>query len=279
MICPTAFICKCTELITVRGRRWRKGKQLLDDSKETRGHWNLKDKTFSGTLWRTPFGRNYRSFLRQITKWIHTFRRTAELFALVPRLNCEDFHRNSSKSSPRASSMETNLYLCLYLYLYYVYIYIYIYVYIYIYFYIYVYIYIYICLYLYLYLCSYLYLYFSRKKRCYFTENLCNSDSSEQRRGGALGGIFVNQCLLTWPLTSGFLLLVNFNLSKATTPWAIQSWPVAGESGWMYKLRPSGGSPEPATIHWELETKLHSYVIYVVQSNLLSLTEQLELII
>lgn len=61
------------------------------------------------------------------------------------------------------------------------------------------------------------------------------------------------EALLTWPLTRGFLLLVSFNLSKAITPWAIHSWPVAGESGWTYKLWGSGGSPEPATIHWELE--------------------------
>ena len=222
MRCPTAFICNCTELITVTGRRWRRSKQLLDDSKERRGHWNLKDKTFNGTLWRTAFGRDYGDLLRHIIKLINSFRRIADLLSLVPRLNCDEFHLHSSKSSLRASSMKTNLR-------------------------------------------------FSRKKRCCSLDNLCNRNSLELGGWGHLEK-FLYQCLLTWPLTRGFLLLVNFSLSKATTPWAIQSWPVAGESGWTYKLWPSGGSPEPATIHWELETELHSYITYVVQTSLLSLT-------
>ena len=109
MRCQTAFMCNCTELITVTGRRWRRSKQLLDDSKETRGHWNLKDKTFNGTLCRTPFGRDYGDLLSHITKWINSFQRTADLSSLGQRLYCEEFHLHSSKSSLRASSMKTNL--------------------------------------------------------------------------------------------------------------------------------------------------------------------------
>jgi len=36
----------------VMGRRGRRRKQLLDDLKETGGHWNLKE---NGTIWRTRF--------------------------------------------------------------------------------------------------------------------------------------------------------------------------------------------------------------------------------
>ena len=69
----------------------------------------LKYSMALGTLWRTAYGRDYGSLLKQITKWINTCHRTADLSSLVPRLNCEEFHLHSSKSSLRASSMKTNL--------------------------------------------------------------------------------------------------------------------------------------------------------------------------
>jgi len=43
--------------IDVTGRRGRRSKQLLDDLKEKRGYWNLKDEAPDRTLWRTRFGR------------------------------------------------------------------------------------------------------------------------------------------------------------------------------------------------------------------------------
>ena len=45
--------------IEVTGRRGRRRKQILDDVKETRGYWELKEETLDHTLWRTGVGRGY----------------------------------------------------------------------------------------------------------------------------------------------------------------------------------------------------------------------------
>jgi hypothetical protein len=45
--------------IEMTGRRGRRRKQLLDDLKETRGYWALKEEALDRTLWRTRFGRHY----------------------------------------------------------------------------------------------------------------------------------------------------------------------------------------------------------------------------
>jgi hypothetical protein len=37
------------------GKRGRRRKQLLDDLKESRGYWKLKDETLDRTVWRTRF--------------------------------------------------------------------------------------------------------------------------------------------------------------------------------------------------------------------------------
>jgi hypothetical protein len=42
--------------IEVTGRRGRRVRQLLDDLKETRGCWKLKEKALGCTVWRTGFG-------------------------------------------------------------------------------------------------------------------------------------------------------------------------------------------------------------------------------
>jgi hypothetical protein len=47
------------------GRRDRKGKQLLDDLKEMRGFWTLKEEALDCILWRTRFGRGYGIVIRQ----------------------------------------------------------------------------------------------------------------------------------------------------------------------------------------------------------------------
>jgi hypothetical protein len=44
---------------TMMGRRGRRRKQLLDELKETRGYWKLKEEALDRTLWRTRFGRRY----------------------------------------------------------------------------------------------------------------------------------------------------------------------------------------------------------------------------
>jgi hypothetical protein len=45
--------------IAMEGRRGRRRKQLLDEFKERRGCWKLKEETLDRTLWRTRFGRGY----------------------------------------------------------------------------------------------------------------------------------------------------------------------------------------------------------------------------
>jgi hypothetical protein len=51
--------------IEVTGRRGRRRKQLLDDFKETRRYWNLKEEALDRTFWRTCFGRGYGPVVRE----------------------------------------------------------------------------------------------------------------------------------------------------------------------------------------------------------------------
>jgi hypothetical protein len=50
---------KIGERLGVRGRRGRRRKELLDDLKEERGYWKLKEEALDRTVWRTCFGRGY----------------------------------------------------------------------------------------------------------------------------------------------------------------------------------------------------------------------------
>jgi hypothetical protein len=54
-----------TEMTERRGRR---RKQLLDDLKEKRRYWKLKDEALDRTMWRTRFGRGYGPVVRQTTE-------------------------------------------------------------------------------------------------------------------------------------------------------------------------------------------------------------------
>jgi hypothetical protein len=54
--------------IEVKGRRRRRGKQLLDDRKETRGYWKLKYEVIDGSLWRTRTGRGCGIVVSQATQ-------------------------------------------------------------------------------------------------------------------------------------------------------------------------------------------------------------------
>jgi hypothetical protein len=56
--------------IEVTGRQGRKCKQLLDDFKEMRRYWKLKEKAPDRTLWRTRFGKGCGPVVRQTTKYI-----------------------------------------------------------------------------------------------------------------------------------------------------------------------------------------------------------------
>jgi hypothetical protein len=59
---------KIEERIEVTGRRGKRCKKLLDDLKETRGYWKLKEEALDRTLWRTRFGRGYGPVVRQATE-------------------------------------------------------------------------------------------------------------------------------------------------------------------------------------------------------------------
>jgi hypothetical protein len=53
--------------IEMTGRRERRRKQLLDDLKEKRKYWKLKE-ALDRTLWRSHFGRGYGPVVRQTTE-------------------------------------------------------------------------------------------------------------------------------------------------------------------------------------------------------------------
>jgi hypothetical protein len=46
------------------GRGGIRGKQLLDDVKEKRGYWKLKEEALDRTMWRTCFGRGCGAVVR-----------------------------------------------------------------------------------------------------------------------------------------------------------------------------------------------------------------------
>jgi hypothetical protein len=50
-------------------RRGRRRKQLLDDLKERRRYWRLKEEALHRTLWRSRFGRGYGPVVRQTAEW------------------------------------------------------------------------------------------------------------------------------------------------------------------------------------------------------------------
>jgi hypothetical protein len=54
--------------IEVTRRRGRRGKQLLDDFKVTTAYCNMREEATYCTPWRTSFGRQYGSVVRQTTE-------------------------------------------------------------------------------------------------------------------------------------------------------------------------------------------------------------------
>jgi hypothetical protein len=58
--------------IEMTGRWRRRRKQLLDDVKEKRRYWKLKEEALDRTMWRTRFGRGYGPVVRQTTEWMNT---------------------------------------------------------------------------------------------------------------------------------------------------------------------------------------------------------------
>jgi hypothetical protein len=54
--------------VEVTGRKGRRRKQLLDDLKETRGYWKLKEETLESSAWRTLIGRGCEPVIRRTTE-------------------------------------------------------------------------------------------------------------------------------------------------------------------------------------------------------------------
>ena len=54
--------------IEVTGRRGRRHRKLLDDLKERRGYFYLKEKALDRAMWTARFGRGFGPVVRQTTK-------------------------------------------------------------------------------------------------------------------------------------------------------------------------------------------------------------------
>ena len=52
----------------MNGRLGRRGEQLLDDLKEKRGYWKMKEEALDRIMWRTGFGRGYGPAVRRTTE-------------------------------------------------------------------------------------------------------------------------------------------------------------------------------------------------------------------
>jgi hypothetical protein len=55
----------------VTERRGRRSKRLLDDLKEKRGYWKLKEGALARSLWMASYGGGYAPTIRQITELIN----------------------------------------------------------------------------------------------------------------------------------------------------------------------------------------------------------------
>jgi len=54
--------------IEVTGRRGRRHRQLLEDLKERRGYFHMKEEALNRTMWRGRFGKGFGLVVRQIAK-------------------------------------------------------------------------------------------------------------------------------------------------------------------------------------------------------------------
>jgi hypothetical protein len=68
--------------IEMTGRRKRRRKQLLDDLKEKRRHWKLKQEALDRTLWRTLFGRGFEPVVKTDYRMNDRFCRSACMYML-----------------------------------------------------------------------------------------------------------------------------------------------------------------------------------------------------
>jgi hypothetical protein len=59
--------------IEVTGRHGRRCRKLLDDLKERRGYFHLKEEALDRTMWRAYFGRGFGPVVRQTTKRMNVY--------------------------------------------------------------------------------------------------------------------------------------------------------------------------------------------------------------
>ena len=55
------------------GRKGRRRRQLLIDSKEKTGNWKLKEEEIDRPVWRTRCGRGYGPVVGQATAWMENY--------------------------------------------------------------------------------------------------------------------------------------------------------------------------------------------------------------
>jgi hypothetical protein len=95
-----------------RNMTWRRGsrsKQLLNNLKETRGYWVLKEEALDRTLWRTCFGSSYGPVTRETTQWNNVIYSVRKKFCCrsCPHVKCESkgvINHGCNCNSPRTIS-------------------------------------------------------------------------------------------------------------------------------------------------------------------------------
>jgi hypothetical protein len=73
----------------------RRCKQLLDDLKEARRYWKLKEEAQDHTLWWTEFRRGYGHVARQTTTWLWIWRQ----YVPLKRWFTEELHGTTSQKT------------------------------------------------------------------------------------------------------------------------------------------------------------------------------------
>jgi len=70
----------------VAGRRGRRRKELLDDLKEKRGHWKLKEEALDRTVFGTRLVRGCGPVVRHPTEWVRSERAHSTDVFVAPQI-------------------------------------------------------------------------------------------------------------------------------------------------------------------------------------------------
>jgi hypothetical protein len=70
----------------VTGRRGRRRKELLDNLKERRGYFHLKEEALDRTMWRGRFGRGFGPVAGQTTKLVNSHQHVSATITAVFRV-------------------------------------------------------------------------------------------------------------------------------------------------------------------------------------------------